>query len=127
MIVTGHKMRRPLLGLALCGLLSMASPPQLAPPSTNRSMPDLSSSVLTADQQQNNKTDRQLAQAVRKAVFLDDELSIYGHNVKIIAHGGVVTLRGPVRSEAERQRIARIALTAGAKELDNMLQIAPSR
>ena len=32
--------------------------------------------------------------------------SMYGHNVKIIAKDGLVTLQGPVHSEQEKQTIA---------------------
>ena len=36
----------------------------------------------------------------------DKSLSTYAHNVKIIAKDGSVTLKGPVRSEQEKQTIA---------------------
>ena len=36
----------------------------------------------------------------------DKDLSTYGHNVKIITMNGTVTLKGPVKSEEEKQRIA---------------------
>ena len=59
----------------------------------------------TADQQKENASDRALAQQVRRAIVKDKSLSTYGHNVKVIAQNGVVTLRGPVRSEQEKQAI----------------------
>ena len=59
----------------------------------------------TADQQKENGSDRVLAQQVRSALVKDKSLSTYAHNIKVIAQNGVVTLRGPVRSEQEKQAI----------------------
>ena len=60
----------------------------------------------TADQQSEATSDRLLTQKVRKALIADKSLSTYGHNVKIIAKDGSVTLQGPVHSEQEKQTIA---------------------
>jgi len=60
----------------------------------------------TADQQQENTSDRELTAKIRRAVISDKSLSTYGHNVKIIVTGGAVTLKGPVHSEEEKQSIA---------------------
>jgi hyperosmotically inducible protein len=43
---------------------------------------------------------------VRQALMADKSLSTYAHNVKIITQDGVVTLKGPVNSEEEKQNIA---------------------
>jgi osmotically-inducible protein OsmY len=59
----------------------------------------------TADQAKNNLTDRDLMRRIRHDVVNDKSLSSYAHNVKIIAQGGRVTLRGPVHSEQEKQTI----------------------
>jgi hyperosmotically inducible periplasmic protein len=123
------QIRKAGLILAMSGWVSFAAPsPQtLAPSASKYADSDLSSSILTADQQRNNKSDLQLAKAVRKAVMAEAGLSVYAQNIKIIAHDGVVTLRGPVRSESEKNRIGRLAWEAGAKGLDNMLQINPGQ
>ena len=42
---------------------------------------------------------------IRHDVSQDKSLSTYAHNVKIIAQGGRVTLRGPVHSEQEKRTI----------------------
>ena len=57
---------------------------------------------VNADQQKEDRNDRELARQVRKAIMADKSLSTYAHNVKIIAANGTVTLRGPVRSEDEK-------------------------
>lgn len=59
----------------------------------------------TADQQKENGSDRVLAQQVRRALVKDKSLSSYAHNIKVIAQNGVVTLKGPVHSEQEKQAI----------------------
>ena len=35
----------------------------------------------------------------------DKDLSTYAHNVKIIVRNGTVTLKGPVKSEDEKQKV----------------------
>ena len=55
----------------------------------------------------------------------DKSLSTNAHNVKIITTDGVVTLRGPVKSAAEKATIAAKAQqVAGVSRVDNQLEIA---
>jgi osmotically-inducible protein OsmY len=67
--------------------------------------------VLTAQDQPNDHQDRLLAARVRRVICQDDTLSIYAHNVKIIAANGSLTLEGPVQSDAEREELALDAAT----------------
>ena len=60
----------------------------------------------TADQQSDATSDRMLTKKIRQALIADKSLSTYGHNVKIITKDGSVTLKGPVKSEEEKQTIA---------------------
>ena len=60
----------------------------------------------TADQQSEATSDRMITKKIRQALIADKSLSMYGHNVKIIAQNGSVTLKGPVHSEEEKQSIA---------------------
>ena len=46
----------------------------------------------------------------------DKSLSTYAHNVKIIAEDGNVTLKGPVRSEREHQKIDNIAFQVAGQD-----------
>jgi hyperosmotically inducible protein len=62
--------------------------------------------TTTADHQSNVKADRLTTAQVRKAIMADKDLSTYGHNIKIITVNGTVTLKGPVKSEEEKQKIA---------------------
>ena len=66
---------------------------------------DRAKAEATADQQKENATDREITQKIRQALRADKSLSIYAHNVKVIAQDGQVTLKGPVRSENEKKTI----------------------
>ncbi len=79
----------------------------------------------TADQQKENRSDRELVQQIRKELMQDKSLSTSAHNVKVIAQNGMVTLKGPVKSEDEKQKIeAKAAEIAGADKVNSELQIA---
>jgi len=78
----------------------------------------------TADQQKNNKPDRETAKEIRKAIQADKSLSTYAHNVKVIVQNGTVTLKGPVRSDEEKKTIEeKAAAVAGASNVTNELTI----
>jgi osmotically-inducible protein OsmY len=79
----------------------------------------------TADDQANSaQADRQTTANVRKAIVGDKNLSTYAHNVKIITHGGHVTLKGPVKSDQEKQQVQTDAATAvSADSIDNQLTV----
>ena len=78
----------------------------------------------TADQQKNNTSDRELTAKIRRAVVADRSLSTYGHNVKIIVTGGVVTLKGPVHSDVEKQNIAtKAADVVGQDKVTNEITV----
>jgi osmotically-inducible protein OsmY len=54
----------------------------------------------------------------------DKTLSTYAHNVKIITVDGTVTLKGPVQSEDEKQKIASDAAgVVSADKITNELSI----
>jgi len=79
----------------------------------------------TADQQKETATDRQLVQQIRKALVNDKSLSTYGHNIKVIAQNGAVTLKGPVKSDEEKQAVeAKAAQIAGADKVTSEIQVA---
>ena len=81
----------------------------------------------TADQAKNNKSDLKLEKQIRREVMKDKSLSTYAHNVKIVAHDGKVTLRGPVKSDAEKTAIEQKATeVAGAGNVTNELTVKES-
>jgi len=89
---------------------------------------DRSESERTADQQKENRSDRELTRQIRRALVKDQSLSTYAHNVKIISEGGKITLKGPVRSEQEKQAIeAKAVEVAGQGNVTNEIHIAPGK
>ncbi len=73
----------------------------------------------TADNQPNAKEDRLTTQKVRRAIVADKGLSTYAHNVKIITENGTVTLKGPVKSDEEKQKVTTAA--AGVVSQDKVV------
>ena len=87
---------------------------------------DRSQKELTADQQGETKQDREITQKIRRALVNDKSLSTYAHNVKIITVGGMVTLKGPVRSEEEKRIIEeKAAQIAGKGKIKSEIDIVP--
>lgn len=82
----------------------------------------------TADQQKMNASDRAATQQIRKAIHDDTSLSTYAHNIKIITQDGKVTLRGPVRSEDEKNNLeAKAATVVGRDNVTDQLEVTPSK
>jgi len=82
----------------------------------------------TADQQKENRSDRELTREIRRALVKDKTLSTYAHNIKIISQNGMVTLKGPVRAEEEKQAVESKAVeVAGQGKVTNEVQVAPGK
>jgi osmotically-inducible protein OsmY len=112
------------LDLSLWSQAQTTHPPNVKPDNTKVNERDRQVGALTADQQ-DGKTDTDVTRRVRQAIVKDKTLSTYAHNVKVITQGGVVTLRGPVRSDGEKQAIASVATqVAGAGNVRNELEIS---
>jgi hyperosmotically inducible protein len=81
----------------------------------------------TADQQKNNRSDRDITRQIRQALVKDKSLSTYAHNVKIITQNGQVTLKGPVRSDDEKRAVeAKAAEVAGGSRVNSQLDVKPN-
>jgi hyperosmotically inducible periplasmic protein len=92
---------------------------------TQVNLRDRQPSALTPGDQGSSEFDRTITQHVRQGVVKDDELTMSAKNVKIITQEGVVTLRGPVKTDKEKAAIAGIAQrVAGVRRVDNQLEIA---
>jgi len=97
-----------------------------APDNTKTNQRDRSDNAVTADQQKENRTDRELAKQIRRAIAKDKSLSTYAHNVKIVVQNGAVTLKGPVRTEEEKKAIETKATeVAGEGKVTCELEIKP--
>jgi osmotically-inducible protein OsmY len=115
--------------LATTFLLALVTFPAVAqkPDNTEKNKRDRAEQAVTADQQGESEADRELARKIRKDMTDDDSLSTYAQNAKVIVRDGNVLLRGPVRTEAEKTKIAAIAArhAAGGK-VTNSLEITPA-
>ena len=81
---------------------------------------------VNAIDQNENKADLEITRKIRRAIMEDKNLSTYAQNVKIITQDGVVSLKGPVRSDDEKKSIEEKATqVAGAEKVKNQLEIAP--
>lgn len=75
-----------------------------------------------------SRADVDLAAKIRRVVTRDRNLSLAAHNVDIIVKGGQVTIRGEVRSSAEREAILQIARDlAGPQNVADAIVIAPPK
>jgi hyperosmotically inducible protein len=80
---------------------------------------------LTAEQASNAEADVKLTAKIRQALVKDKKLSTYAHNVKIIVENGQVVLKGPVKTEAEKQEVeSKAGRIAGADHVRSELEIA---
>ena len=80
----------------------------------------------TADQQKNNKTDLEITREIRRSLTNDKSLSTYAHNVKIITQQGKVTLKGPVRSDDEKNAVeAKAVQVAGPANVNDQMTVVP--
>jgi osmotically-inducible protein OsmY len=120
-----------LAGIALSVCLSgMVGPALAQTPADNTKVNerDRAAGAVTADQQKENATDRDLTKRVRQSLMNDKSLSSYAHNVKIVSQGGQITLKGPVRSDEEKKIVeAKAVEVAGTGHVQNELSVAPEK
>lgn len=85
---------------------------------------DMDATKTPLDQSQSAE-DVKITAEIRKAILDDKSMSMNGQNVKIITDkSGVVTLRGPVDSQAEKDAIeAKAKAVAGVTRVDNQLEV----
>lgn len=107
-----------------------------APSSTNPTSP------TAADNSDRNKRDRdadaktpldqsqasedvKITAEIRRAIMEDKSMSVNAQNVKIVTEkSGVVTLRGPVDTQTEKDAIeAKAKAVAGVTRVDNQLEV----
>ena len=89
---------------------------------------DRNNAEPTADQQKHDVSDREITRQIRESVVKDKSLSTYAHNVKIISQNGMVTLKGPVRSEEEKSAIeAKAAEIVGKEKVTSQLEVKPKQ
>lgn len=70
---------------------------------------------MNSQDQGNSKADIRLTQKIRQEVVKVDFFSTDAKNVKIISLHGKVTLKGPVKSAEEKEKIEQIAMKIASK------------
>jgi hyperosmotically inducible periplasmic protein len=118
--------------LAACLSLMVAQPGAAqqnpAPDNTKANAGDQNHNAVTADQQKENPADRQMVRQIRQAIIKDKSLSTYAHNIKVIVQNGAVTLKGPVRSDDEKNALeAKATEVAGEGKVTNELEVDPKK
>src|SRR5580704_11424734 len=120
-----------ILSIALCaggaicyGQASGAG--QTPPDNTKVNQRDRNAPEPTADQQKSNAADMKTTKDIRRSVMADKSLSSYAHNIKIISQNGMVTLKGPVKSDDEKHAVeAKAADVVGQDKVSSELEVKP--
>jgi hyperosmotically inducible protein len=108
--------------------LSAIAQDTAAADNTRKNERDRSGETTTSGDQSNSQEDVKITAAIRRAVVRDNSLSTTAKNVKIITANGMVTLRGPVKNDAEKTKIAELARSAaGNAKIDNQLEVKTSK
>lgn len=96
-----------------------------APDNTDRNKRDRDGATKTPLDQSDASSDVKITAAIRRSIMDDKSMSVDAQNCKIIADkSGVVTLRGPVASQAEKDSIeAKAKAVAGVNRVDNQLEV----
>jgi hyperosmotically inducible protein len=99
---------------------NLAKPPD----NTGRNVRDRSDATVTPGDQSESKADIDLVSRVRRAVTQNNQLSTTAKNIKIVANGGKVTLRGPVNTAAEKEQIVQaVQGVSGVTNVDDQLEV----
>src|ERR1700726_3064295 len=104
-----------LLGSGAFALAQEPTTQPTAPDNTKVNERDRNQNEPTADQQKDNRSDRDITRKSSQSASKDKLLSTYAHNIKIVTQGGQVTPEGPVRSGDEK-RATEAKATAGSGE-----------
>jgi hyperosmotically inducible protein len=106
------------------GLIRAEGASPVQPDNTRINARDRGQGSLTAGQQSEDKGDLELTRRVRKAVVADKSLSMLAKNVKIVSVNGIVTLRGPVSTSADKSTIvAKAQAVAGPDKVNDQIEV----
>jgi hyperosmotically inducible periplasmic protein len=91
---------------------------------TARNVRDRNEAAPTPMDQGGSEADRTITQTIRQIVVDNGTLSTNAKNVKIITQNGIVTLRGPVDTDAEKSFIVSTARgVSGVVNVDDQLEV----
>jgi len=94
----------------------------------NTRTPKTETTTTTTETATDTDADRNLSQKVRQAIQDESQWAGYSQKIQITSANGIVTLRGAVPSERERNDIAKkISSISGVKRVDNLLAVGQQR
>lgn len=109
---------------------SSSTPPAQRTPAadnTGRNKGDLDAKSKTPMDQSQSQSDITIAAEIRKSILSESGMSTNAQNCKITSDHGVVTLRGVVNSQAEKDSIeAKAKAVTGVTRVDNQLEVKAS-
>ena len=123
-------MKQITLSLLCVSVFTLAAIAQDTPAADNtkKNQRDRSGETKTSGDQSNSSQDVKITAAIRRAVVMDHSLSMTAKNAKIITSNGMITLRGPVKSDAEKAKIVELARSAvGNAKINNQLEVKASK
>ncbi len=108
-----------------CALALAATAQETQPDNTKVNKRDKNPGAVTADQQKMNAGDTELTRKIRKSIMADKSLSTYAHNIKVVSQDGMVTLKGPVKSNAEKKAVLAkaVAITGSADKVSDQMSV----
>ena len=85
---------------------------------------DDNDAAVTSQTQSNDAADIELLASIRQQIVEEDTLSTSAHNIKILTNKGAVTLRGPVNSAMEKDKVGKLVENiTGVASIDNQLDV----
>ena len=112
-----------IFALTACSKSDKGSESSSADSGNNKSAMNRDTGTTASDQPENEK-DRKIIQDIRKSIVSDDSVSTSGKNVTVVSENGNVTLRGNVKDQSEKEKIASTAQrVAGVAKVDNQLTV----
>ena len=101
-----------------------ANAPSADADNTGRNARDRSGDTLTPADQSNSDSDLEVTRSIRRALSTNDQFSTDAKNIKIVTANGKVTLRGPVKSQQEKEAVRAAAQSAaGNATVDDQLEV----
>lgn len=120
-------MKNSTLSFLFCAIATVVAAQTPSPDADNTKMNkrDQRAGAKTADQQKMNASDQELTRSIRQAIIADKSLSTYAHNIKIISQDGMVTLKGPVKSDSEKKTIMAkaVEVTRSAEKVTDQISV----
>ena len=115
-------LKKEFILLASCGLLFVACENPTPPVHRNRMTNEQS---MQAGDQGDTEEDRTVVQKIRDALSKDPTFTSDTRTIRIISSNGVVTLRGTVLTEQDKNILAKkVKEMRGVKSVDNQVEVS---